>query len=174
MMTAREPIETRNLDRYGNAALPWTRARELLDGLDPSAMITWFLGTTGASGRPHAAGVGAMWHDGELYFTSGDVTKKSRDLATNPFASISVSLEGIDLVFEGKAERVTDRPTLEAVTGKYNTGGWPATVEGDAVTAPFSAPSAGPPPWNLYRLELDRVIGVASAEPNGATTWQFT
>ena len=173
-MTAKEPIETRNLDRYGNAALPWTRARDLLDGLDPSAMITWFLGTTGPSGRPHAAGVGAMWHAGELYFTSGDGTKKSKDLATNPFASISVSLEGIDLVFEGEVQRVTDRPTLEAVTGKYNAGGWPATVDGDAVTAPFSAPSAGPPPWKLYRLDLHRVIGVASAEPNGATTWQFT
>ena len=174
MMTTREPIETRNLDVYGNAALPWSRAKDLLDGLDPSAMITWFLGTTGPSGRPHAAGVGAMWHDGELYFTSGDVTKKSKDLASNPFASISVSLDGIDLVFEGQTQRVTDGPMLEAVTAKYKSGGWPATVEGDAVTAPFSAPSAGPPPWKLYRLDLHRVIGVASAEPNGATTWQFT
>ena len=25
----------------------------------------------------------------------------------------------------------------------------------------------------FYRLELDRVIGVASAEPHGATTWRF-
>ena len=173
-MAGREPIETRNLDRYGNVALLWSRAREVLDGLDPSAMITWFLGTTGSSGRPHAAGVGAMWHDGGLYFTSGDVTKKSKDLADNPHASISVTLEGIDLVFEGQVERVTDRPTLEAVTAKYKAGGWPASVEGDAVTAPFSAPSAGPPPWKLYRLAFDRVIGVASAEPNGATAWRFT
>jgi hypothetical protein len=173
MMTAREPIETRNLDGYGNEALPWSRPRELLDGLDPSAMITWFLGTAGSSGRPHAAGVGAMWYDGGLYFTSGDATKKSNDLASNPFASISVSLEGIDLVFEGEVRRVTDGPTLEGVTGKYRSGGWPATVDGDAVTAPFSAPSAGPPPWKLYRLDFDRVIGVASAEPNGATAWRF-
>src|SRR6187200_2761011 len=110
----------------------------------------------------------------DLYFTSSDTTKKSKDLSANPFASISVSLDGIDLVFEGKAERVTDRSTLETVTSRYREGGWPATVEGDAVTAPFSAPSAGPPPWNLYRLAFERVIGVASAEPNGATTWRFT
>jgi hypothetical protein len=173
MMTDRRPIETRNLDIYGSAALPWSRAQTVLDAIDPSAMITWFLGTTGASGRPHAAGVGAMWLDGDVYFTSSDTTKKSRDLSANPFASISVSLDGIDLVFEGKAERVTDRPTLEAVTKRYAEGGWPASVDGDAVTAPFSAPSAGPPPWNLYRLALERVIGVASAEPNGATTWRF-
>jgi hypothetical protein len=115
-----------------------------------------------------------MWVDGELYFTSGDVTKKSKDLLANPHASISVSLDGIDLVFEGFVERVTDGPTLEAVASKYKEGGWPVAVDGDAFTAPFSAPSAGPPPWKLYRLAFDRVIGVASAEPNGATTWRFT
>ena len=174
MMAAREPIETRNLDRYGHEALPWSRPRGLLDGLDPSAMITWFLGTTGTTGRPLAAGVGAMWIDGGLYFTSGDETKKSKDLVANPHASISVSLEGIDLVFEGPVERVTDGPTLDAVARRYNEGGWPVTVDGEALTAPFSAPSAGPPPWKLYRLAFARVIGVAGAEPNGATTWQFT
>ena len=172
-MGDRQPIETKNLDGYGNAPLPWSRPKAVLDAIDPGAMITWFLGTTGTSGRPHAAGVGAMWHDGDLYFTSGDATKKSRDLAQNPDASISVSLDGIDLVFEGRVERVTDRSTLDALAAKYASGGWPASVDGDALTAPFSAPSAGPPPWKLYRLELDRVIGVASAEPHGATTWRF-
>jgi len=172
-MDDREPLETRNLDGYGNPALPWSRPKAVLDAIDPGAMITWFLGTTGSSGHPHAAGVGAMWHAGGLYFTSGDRTKKSRDLAANPYASMSVSLDGIDLVFEGRVERVTDRATLDALAAKYASGGWPASVEGDALTAPFSAPSAGPPPWKLYRLALERVIGVASAEPHGATTWRF-
>ncbi|MER6767661.1 pyridoxamine 5'-phosphate oxidase family protein, partial [Amycolatopsis sp. NPDC000746] len=39
--------------------------------------------------------------------------------------------------------------------------------------APFSAPSAGPPPWHLYRLTLRRAVGVASEEPHGATCWEF-
>jgi hypothetical protein len=173
MMTDRQPIETRNLDIYGDAVLPWSRARDVLAALDPSENITWFLGTTGADGRPHAAGVGAVWHAGGLFFTSGDGTKKSKHLAANPQASVSVSLEGIDLVFEGTVERVTDRPTLDALVEVYNDGGWPAAVEGDAFIAPFSAPSAGPPPWKLYRLTFDTVIGVASAEPHGATTWRF-
>jgi Pyridoxamine 5'-phosphate oxidase len=173
MMTDRRPIETRNLDIYGDAVLPWTRPLEVLDAIEPSETITWFLGTTGADGRPHAAGVGAVWHAGELFFTSGDGTKKSKHLAANPQASVSVSLDGIDLVFEGSVERVTDRPTLDAIVKVYNDGGWPASVEGDAFTAPFSAPSAGPPPWRLYRLAFDKVIGVASGEPHGATTWRF-
>jgi hypothetical protein len=172
-MTDRQPIETTNLDRYGFDALPWARPHDLIANGDPSADFTWFLGTTGPDGRPHAAGVGAAWHDGDLYFTSGDGTKKSKQLAANPAASISVRLAGIDLVFEGEVTRVTDRSTLDAVVKRFNAGGWPATVEGDAFTAPFSAPSAGPPPWNLYRFTFEKVIGVATAEPYGATRWRF-
>jgi nitroimidazol reductase NimA-like FMN-containing flavoprotein (pyridoxamine 5'-phosphate oxidase superfamily) len=172
-MTDRDPVETTNLDRYGNDALPWRRPRDVLTAIDPSEHITWFLGTARPDGRPHAAGVGALWHDGDLYFTSGDGTRKSRNLAENGAATISVRMPGIDLVFEGKATRVTDRATLEALAKIFNEGGWPATVEGDAFTAPFSAPSAGPPPWALYRLRIDTVFGVATAEPHGATKWRF-
>ena len=173
MMTDRQPIETTNLDIYGDDVLPWSRAYDLIAHGDPTADLTWFLGTVGADGHPHAAGVGAGWHDGDIYFTSGSGTRKSRHLVANPAASISVRLPGIDLVFEGTVERVTDRPTLEALVKKFNAGGWPATIDGDAVTAPFSAPSAGPPPWYVYRFRFDKVIGVATTEPYGATRWRF-
>jgi Pyridoxamine 5'-phosphate oxidase len=172
-MTDRDPVETTNLDRYGSDALPWRRPRDVLGAIEPSEHITWFLGTTRPDGRPHAAGVGAMWHDGDLYFTSGDGTRKSRNLAENGAATISVRLPGIDLVFEGEADRVTDRPTLDTLVKVFNEGGWPATVEGDAFSAPFSAPSAGPPPWALYRLRIGTVFGVATEEPHGATKWRF-
>jgi hypothetical protein len=59
------------------------------------------------------------------------------------------------------------------VAAVYRAGGWPATVDGDAFTAAFSAPSAGPPPWYLYRLALRTAIGVAGADPHGATRWDF-
>ena len=84
-----------------------------------------------------------------------------------------MSLEGIDLILEGEATRVTDRPTLETVASLYREGGWPAEVEGEAFTAPYSAPSAGPPPWDLYRVTFHTVFGVATAEPYGATRWRF-
>jgi hypothetical protein len=63
--------------------------------------------------------------------------------------------------------------TLEQVAGLYRSGGWPAQVEDDALTAPFSAPSAGPPPWHLYRFTFHTAVGVATAEPHGATRWRF-
>ncbi len=70
--------------------------------------IPCFLGTVRASRRPHSAGVGVAEHDGEIYFTSGPETRKSRNLAKNPACTPSLPLEGIDLIFEGNAQRVVD------------------------------------------------------------------
>ena len=172
-MTDLAPAETRNLDRYGDAALPWERARRAVAESATGPGVTHFLGTIRPDGRPHAAGVGAIRLDGDLYFTTSPGARKARNLADNPKCTISVRAEGIDLVFEGEAARVTDAATLERAVAISRDGGWPAEVEGDAFTAPFSAPSAGPPPWHLYRLTFHTVFGVASAEPFGATRWRF-
>jgi Pyridoxamine 5'-phosphate oxidase len=167
-----KPTDTTNLDIYGDAVLDWERAVKALSN-PPSDTQTWFLGTVDPDSRPHAAGVGAFYLDGAMYFTSGPATRKSRNLAANPASTISVALTGIDLVLEGEAERVTDPATLEQVAVAARAGGWPAQVEGDALTAPYSAPSAGLAPWHLYRLRFHTVYGVATAEPYGATRWRF-
>ena len=172
-MPEREPVDVTNLDRYGNAALPWSRPHDLLAGSVPGPEVPMFLSTVRPDGRPHTAGIGALWHDGDLYFTSNPGTRKARNLARNPACTIAMRLPGIDLVFEGEAARETDAATLGAVAALFREGGWPAQVAGDAITAPFSAPSAGPPPWHLYRFTFDTAVGVASEEPYGATRWRF-
>jgi len=172
-MTDSVPVEVTNLDRYGSAALVWSRPHDLLAASSASPNFTFFLGTVRPDGRPHAAGVGALWYDGDFYIASGPETRKSRNLAANPACTLSVRLEGIDLIFEGEAYRVTDQPTLEEVARHYREGGWPAEAEDDALTAPYSAPSAGPPPWHVYRFTFHTAFGVATAEPHGATRWRF-
>lgn len=167
------PISARNLDRYGSAELPWSRARDILASETPGPDRSFFVATVRPDGRPHSAGVGAAWVDDALYFTSGPGMLKSRNLAANPACSVSVQLPGVDLVQEGEARRVTDVSALEGVAAFYRAGGWPAKVEGEALTAPYSAPSAGPAPWHLYRLALHVAVGVATAEPHGATRWEF-
>lgn len=167
------PVETTNLDRYGFPELPWSRPESVLAVGSQGPEVTWFLGTVSPEGRPHAAGVGASWYDGDLYFTANLDTQKARHLAANPRCTISARLPGIDLVFEGTAERVSDEATLNEIVKVFNRGGWPATVENGAYTAPFSAPSAGPPPWYLWRIRYSMVFGVATAEPYGATRWRF-
>jgi Pyridoxamine 5'-phosphate oxidase len=165
-------MKTKNLDIYGSGAVPWRRAREALAGSRGSG-ATFFLGTVRPDGTPHAAGLGAVWVDDTLWFVTGLQTRKARNLAANPACTISCRLPGIDVVLEGRAERVTDPDTLERLAGVYREGGWPATVEADAFTAPYSPPSAGPPPWHLYRCTLQTAIGVATAAPHGASRWRF-
>jgi Pyridoxamine 5'-phosphate oxidase len=170
-----EPTAVTNLDIYGSEALPWSRARDLLPTSLTKMETPVFLGTVSPNGRPHAAGIGAAWHDGEIYFTSGPGTRKSRDLAANPACTISIRLPGIDLTLEGDAHRVTDTETIEQLAAHYAAEGWPAESDGEGgLTAPFSAPSAGPPPWHLYRVTLRTAVGVANAEPYGATKWTFS
>ncbi len=172
-MTDRTPTKTTNLDRYGNAPLPWSRAHTALTEGATGPAVIHFLGTIGRNGRPHVAGVGAAWCDGDLYFTSNLAARKARNLVANPACTIAVRLAGIDLTLTGTAVRVSDAATLERIAALYRTAGWPAAVAGDALTAPFSAPSAGPPPWHLFRFIFDTVIGVATTEPYGATRWRF-
>ncbi|HLY30926.1 MAG TPA: pyridoxamine 5'-phosphate oxidase family protein, partial [Ktedonobacterales bacterium] len=78
-----------------------------------STKKSYWLATTRPDGRPHVAAVGALWLDGRFYFTSGDGTHKSRNLAENPSCVISVTLPDLDLVVEGIATQVTDSATLQ-------------------------------------------------------------
>jgi hypothetical protein len=108
-----------------------------------------------------------------MWFVSGPGTRKSRNLAADPRCTISARLPGLDLVLEGRAGRVTDPEALETLAAVYRDAGWPAQVDGDAFTAPYSAPSAGPPPWYLYRFACATAVAVAAEEPHGATRWRF-
>jgi hypothetical protein len=172
-MTDRTPTRTKNLDGYGNDALPWSRAHAQLAKGTADTEITHFLGTVGPDGRPHVAGVGAAWFDGDLYVTSNLAARKARNLAANPACTIAVKVPGLDLTLMGTAERVSDTATLEKLAAIYREGGWPAEIAGDALTAPYSAPSAGPPPWHVFRFTFDTVVGITTAEPYGATLWEF-
>ena len=172
-MTDSQPSESTNLDRYGDSTIPWERAHELLEFGPKGPEAGFFLATVGPDSRPHTAGVGVVWYDGDLYFTSGPRTRKARNLANNSACSIAVKLPGMDLTFDGEAALVTEPEILRCVVEIYRQLGWPAEVTVNALTAPFSAPSAGPPPWNLYRFSFSSVVGVSTAEPNGATRWRF-
>jgi len=169
-------MDEKNLDIYGNKPIPWSRTLKQLEAQtsEEGSGRTCWLATTSPQGSPHLTAVGALWVDGKFYFTSGAGTRKSRNLAKNPSCAISVSLPDIDVVVEGAAHKVTDRPTLDRIAKMYAALGWPAKAKDGSLTAEFSAPSAGPPPWDLYAVIPSTAVGVATAEPNGATRWRFT
>ena len=166
-------MDQTNLDIYGHPPIPWSRAERQLKAAEGKMDAHFFLATVRPDGRPHVAGVGALWVDDKFYFVSGAGTRKSRNLAERGECAISVNLPDLDLVVDGAATKVTDGPTLGRLAERYAAQGWPVTVEGDAFTAPYSAPSAGPPPWELYEFTPSKAFGVATAEPHGATRWDF-
>jgi len=63
--------------------------------------------------------------------------------------------------------------TLERLAKRYADQGWPAIVKDGAFTYDYSAPSAGPPPWDLYAVTPTTIFGVLTVEPGGATRWRF-
>jgi hypothetical protein len=88
---------------------------------------------------------------------------------------LSVATHEFDLVVEGEARVVTDPSTVAAVAERCAAKGWPARVDdsGVALSAEYSAPSAGPPPWSVYRLSPRTATALLTVEPGGATRLCF-
>jgi len=175
-------MEPTNLaDHYGMPLLDWEDiATRLALGVTqapgtggPDRHTCW-LATINRDGSPHVTGVGALWVDGTFWFETGEGTAKGRNLARDPRCTLSVATDEFDLVVEGTAERITDRTTVATMAERWNDQGWPARVDesGVGLTADYSAPSAGPPPWTIYRLVHRRATALRTVAPGGATRWR--
>ena len=139
-----------------------------------NSRTTW-LSTVNEDGSAHVTAVGAVWLDGTFWFQTGASTRKCRNVARDPRCSVAISVPGADVVVEGEAARVTDPDSLGRVVKVWANGGWPAEVDGSGqgITAPFNAPSQGPPPWHVYRIEPRSATVTLSEEPGGLTRFKF-
>jgi hypothetical protein len=164
----------------GLPPVQWDTVIEQLDARTPpapdahNARTTW-LATIKEDGSPHVTAVGAIWLDGTFWFQTGTETRKARNVERDQRCSIALSIRGADAVFEGVAVRVTDPGALTRIAKAWADNGWPAALDdgGAGITAPFNAPSQGPPPWNVYRIELRSVTVVLGTEPGGLTRFKF-
>ncbi|CQD19077.1 pyridoxamine 5'-phosphate oxidase [Mycobacterium lentiflavum] len=173
-------IRARNLDGYAAPTIEWARVETVLDtqltqapGSGGPQRHTAWLTTINPDGSPHVRPVGVITHHGSWYFTSGSATRKSRNLARDRRCVVSIATDQFDLVFEGTAEKITDGDELASVAEAFVQSGWPARVDGDALTAEYSAPSAGPPPWHVYRAQPSAVFAMGTSEPFGATKFRL-
>lgn len=135
---------------------------------------TW-LTTVNADGSPHVTAVGALWLDDAYWFQTGSGTRKSHNVARDPRCSVAVSIRGADVVVEGDAVRVTDPDTVARLAAAWADQGWPAEPDesGTGITAPFNAPSQGPPPWFVYRILPRSVTVTLGEEPGGLTRFNL-
>jgi hypothetical protein len=111
-----------------------------------NSRTTW-LSTVNEDGSPHVTAVGALWLEGTFWFQTGAGTRKGRNVARDPRCSIAVSIRGADVVLEGDAVRVTEPGAVARIAKAWAENGWPAEPDdsGAGITAPFNAPSLGPP-----------------------------
>lgn len=164
----------------GLPPVDWASVVEKLDAgskPDPgahNARTTW-LSTVNEDGSPHVTAVGALWMDGSFWFQTGSGTRKRRNIERDPRCSIALSILDADVVAEGEAVREVDPGTLARLAAAWSAQGWPAELDesGSGITAPFNAPSQGPPPWSVYRIQPRSVTVVLGAEPGGLTRFRF-
>lgn len=115
-----EPITTSDPRNPNALATPWEEARQTLETAE-----LFFLTTVRADGRPHVTPLVAVWHAGALYFTIADDGQKAVNLQGNPHVILtsggSAWKEGLTVVVEGEAARVTDQDTLERAAAVWAT-----------------------------------------------------
>jgi general stress protein 26 len=119
-------------------AVPWEEARGVLE----TAELSWIT-TVRADGRPHVTPLVAVWLDDALHFCTGSGEQKARNLTAHPQVVLTTGCNqwdrGLDVMVEGDAVRVTDRPTLERLARGWAEkwdGRWTFGVADSAFTSP--------------------------------------
>jgi hypothetical protein len=176
-------MKTTNLgEADGLAPIDWTLVEAQLTDLsihhDPRSpnRPTFWLTTLNADGSAHVTSVGAIWHAARIWFQTGDHTRKARNVTRDPRCTISVATQGFDVMIAGTGELVTDPTVVADIAAKWAAGGWPVEPDdsGTGLTAPFNAPTLGPPPWHVYQVTPATATAVGTAvDTPGSTRWRF-
>jgi nitroimidazol reductase NimA-like FMN-containing flavoprotein (pyridoxamine 5'-phosphate oxidase superfamily) len=103
----------------GKGLLPWSWATELLTNAH-----SYWVATTRPDGRPHVMPVWGIWLDDAFCFSTGQQSRKARNLGANPRCVIGCEIADDQIVVEGIVALVAD-PALskrfaDAYGPKYN------------------------------------------------------
>ncbi|MDG4825089.1 pyridoxamine 5'-phosphate oxidase family protein [Asanoa sp. WMMD1127] len=151
----------------GRSTTSWTEALRRFG--DAS---TYWLVTTSAEGRPHLVPVLAVVLDGTAHFAASGRTRKARDLAADPRCVIGASGPSVDMVVYGTATKVADEDRLRALADTYASKyGWQVTPRDGAFHDAEGAPTAGPPPYDVYGITPTRADGFATDADVEPTRW---
>ncbi len=169
MMAGMEPVAEQRVSADDARPLPtWAEARRQL-----AAAETYWLATVRPDGRPHVMPVLAVWLEGAVYFCAGVTTRKARNLARDAHCVLTAASHRLHLVMEGTGAPVRDEATLQRVAAAYASKyDWPVTVRDGAFSAD-GAPTAGPPPYDVYAVAPTLAFAFGTDESVGATRWRF-
>jgi hypothetical protein len=97
---------------------PWPRA---LDELRRAG--TYWISTVRPNGRPHVTPISAIVVDDELYFCTGPLERKARNLQRNLHVVVTTGSnaidKGMDIVIEGDVQPVTNDAQLQGLADGY-------------------------------------------------------
>ncbi len=148
--------------------IEWAKALTSLK----AAEVYW-LSTVRPDGRPHVTPLLSVWLDGALHFCTGPTERKARNLANNPHCALTtgsnVLNEGLDLVVEGDAVKVTDESRLRRLAEEYESkygSDWHFDVRDGA----FHSEDGGEA--EVYVVAPSTAFGFAKGE-YGQTRWRF-
>jgi nitroimidazol reductase NimA-like FMN-containing flavoprotein (pyridoxamine 5'-phosphate oxidase superfamily) len=184
-MTDHEPLSAQPMVRFPDPDPWYARTDDVPDATTPTtwakargclqeSTATYWLATVRPNGRPHVMPVMAVWFDGRLFFSAGERTRKARNLARDSRCVLTVEEEPVDLVVEGNASIVRDDATLARVADAFaSIYGWQVTVRQGAFHAAGGAPTAGPPPYDVYEVTPTVAFGLPVGEGLVPTRWRF-
>jgi nitroimidazol reductase NimA-like FMN-containing flavoprotein (pyridoxamine 5'-phosphate oxidase superfamily) len=163
-----EPASEEAFGTIDSPSVSWPEARRRLGEAD----FCW-LATSSPDGRPHVRPLLAVWVDGALHFVCGAATRKGQNLRRDSRCTVSTASGGLHLVVEGTAERVHDEESLgriaDAYASKYE---WPVEVRDGAFFAD-GAPTAGPPPYEIFKVIAEKIFGFSVDGSVSAMRWSF-
>ena len=149
-------------------ATPWPDVAAALE----RAELYW-LTTVRADGRPHVTPLVGVAHDGAVHFCTGLREQKARNLEHSASVALTTGVntwaQGMDVVVEGTAERITDPAALQALADAYLAKygeAWRFEVEGDGFKSDEGGAAA------VFRIEPAKVLAFAKA-PHAQTTFRF-
>ena len=167
-MTEKEPAAEQPYLAEDATPTPWAEARRRLADAE-----SYWLATVRPGGLPHLVPVLAVWVDGALHFVVSPTSRKAKNLARDAHCVIATRREALDLVVEGTVAKVSQEARLHRVAEVYMTKyGWPVTVRDGAFYAD-GAPSAGPPPYEVYEVAPTMAFGFPTDETFSPTRWRF-
>ncbi len=170
-MTTREPQTTPGapFSSPGATPLPWATAREVLEGAG-----TFWLTTIRPEGRPHVTPLIGVWLAGALHFCTGAAERKAKNLAGNAQCVVMTGCnaldEGLDVVIEGEAKRVTDEAFLARLAAAYEAK-YGATWHFDVRDGAFIGDEGNVA--QVYAVAPVTAFGFHKGEPFSQTRWRF-
>jgi hypothetical protein len=112
--------------------------------------------------------------DDAMYFCAHPDSRKAQHIVINALCTLAVERDDVHLVLEGKATKVEDESELGNVAREYDRKyQWRVKVVDGKFDAEYGAPTAGPPPYDVYRLEPKTLRGFGVDETYSPTRFTF-